>query len=178
MKLHVLIYSFAIMLSLSLYNNGNTGCSNSSNHEGKKEKDSKQIHSKQSNQELQQPEQDKICTEKDSKKLAKINVDVKKKSDSIHINTPKEGRFLAIVERYNVNVNNTITVRAKIENYPKGILIMSTTDGITEGFIEIPEENLKYSIKTDPDSEITYLMEFVEPDVILTDSVLIPPEKP
>ena len=171
------------MLSLSSYTNNAPGCSDDSTQTGKKENNKNQVRAKQSKstQEVEQSKQDeKYCEESinDSKKLAKIKIDVKQKSDSIHIITPNNGHYLAIVERINVNVNSTVSVRAKIENYPRGVLIMSTYENHTEGIIEIPEKNLKYHIKTDTDNGITYLMEFVEPDLILTDTVLVPPEKP
>lgn len=52
----------------------------------------------------------------------------------------------AAVDRVSANINGTVTVRARIDGYPYGYLLVSTTDGNSLGSIRIPEKGAKYRI--------------------------------
>jgi len=84
--------------------------------------------------------------------------------------------YIATVDRISKNVNNTISVRARIKDYPAAFLLMSSTEGATEGVVRIPEKKLNFQIKSDAPASIIYLTELFEDDEIKTDILLQPPE--
>jgi len=100
------------------------------------------------------------------------------KHDSVIVFLKDKTEFIALVERHSVDVNNTITIRAKFVDYPMGYITMSVNDGVALGMINIPEKNIKYRIKTDTETGIIYYDKPDDADVIERDSVLIPPERP
>jgi hypothetical protein len=98
--------------------------------------------------------------------------------DTIQIFISKDESYLAKVDRINRNVNNTISVRAKINEFPAAFLLMSFTNGRTEGVVKIPERNFIYQIKSDILSDIMYLTEINEYNDIEAELFIQSPEKP
>lgn len=121
---------------------------------------------------------DKTMTIRDSVRLTESLLKTWQEQDTIHIIIPDEEQLVAYIEKFSINIHNTISVRARFVNYPSGYMIITSTDGITGGTIKIPEKNMNYRIKTDPIDRMIYIEEFVNKDIIEIDTVLIPPEGP
>ncbi|MFZ6665065.1 M12 family metallo-peptidase, partial [Peijinzhouia sedimentorum] len=56
--------------------------------------------------------------------------------------------FIVIIDKISTNVNNTTTVRARFQMYSMGYLLLSTTNGLSTGIIQIPELNQEYNFFT------------------------------
>ncbi len=67
--------------------------------------------------------------------------------------------YTAKVDRVGTNVNGTVTVRARIDGYSLGHLIITTTESQTLGIIHIPETYERYHIQMDTHTGIHYLLE-------------------
>jgi len=79
--------------------------------------------------------------------------------DKITLNLFRDVSYAATVDRVNLNVNGTYAVRARIDDYPLGYLIVSTTDGVSLGLIQVPETGEYYKIETDLLDQRDYLIE-------------------
>jgi hypothetical protein len=77
--------------------------------------------------------------------------------DKVTINLFDDDSYSSTIDRINKNINGTVTIRARINDYPLGFLLLSTTDGLSLGTIWIPEKNERYSIKTSSKTGLTYL---------------------
>jgi hypothetical protein len=83
-----------------------------------------------------------------------------------------------VIEKIQSNVNNTKTIRGRAEEYPQGILLLSSTEGESFGFLRIPEIGIDYRLKSNPQSGFIYVLKQKHYDVIERDSVVVPPQKP
>ena len=86
-----------------------------------------------------------------------LSVDACNVGDKLTINLFDDDSYSSTIDRINKNINGTVTIRARIDDYPLGFLLLSTTDGLSLGSIWIPEKNERYSIKTSSKTGITYL---------------------
>ncbi len=100
------------------------------------------------------------------------------KLDTIIVQISKDESYFAIVDRINRNVNNTISVRAKFNEFSSAFLLLSSTNGNTEGVVKIPERNIIFQIKSDILSDIVYLTEVNEENEIEDEIFIHSPEKP
>ncbi len=103
--------------------------------------------------------------------------DIAESGDRVILDLFSDSRYTAIIDRTSVNINGTLAIRARIEGYEHGYLIISTTEGRSLGEIEIPERGEHYIITGNPETMTHYLMEI---DMRFMDKlesmpVLIPP---
>jgi hypothetical protein len=99
------------------------------------------------------------------------------KGDLITLNLFDDKIYTARIDRISTNINGTVTVRGRIDHYPMGYLLISTTSNESLASIRIPEENRQYCIVNIPSDNAHYLFE-LDADGIeaLEDSPsLIPP---
>ncbi|GEM_PF-5797244 len=176
MKLWLISFFMILTFGFSFSDNNNFGCSNGLN-------DQKENNDKAEIIDKQEKGGDFICDDqkliiRDSIKLSKELLKTQKEKDSFCVYISDTLYYNAIIESFNIDVNRTISIRAKFPKYPLGYMIMAFSDGITSGMIKIPEEDISYIIKTNASNKMIYLEEFVDPDEIGIDSVLIPPENP
>jgi len=82
------------------------------------------------------------------------------------------------IDKAESDVNNTKTIRGRTEGYPQGILLLSSSDGVSFGFLRIPELGHDYRLKNNPQSGFIYVLKQKHYDIIERDSVLLPPPKP
>ncbi|MCB5230127.1 MAG: T9SS type A sorting domain-containing protein [Candidatus Cloacimonas sp.] len=81
------------------------------------------------------------------------------KGDRVKLNLFEETDFYAVVDRVNLNVNGSYTIRGRIEGYDFGSLMISTTDERTLCVIDIPEKGKEYEISFDSSSRSHQLYE-------------------
>lgn len=86
--------------------------------------------------------------------------------------------YTARIDRTDVNVNGTLTVRGRIEGHPFGYVLISTSDQRSLGSIRVPERGEHYIIQSEPAAYTHYL---IEPLADLRDELqvgppLIPPD--
>lgn len=79
--------------------------------------------------------------------------------DTLDLNLFKETSLKAKIDRVSANVNGTITVRGRIEGYPMGAVLISTTGKRTLGCITIPETGKRYFVQDDPATGVHYALE-------------------
>ena len=101
--------------------------------------------------------------------------------DELILNLFPDASYRATVDRVAVNVHGTITVRARLRDYPLGYVLISTTGDMSLASVRVPELRLEYTIVYDPDSRAHYLLD-ADPSKMdkLEDApaVLPPPPKP
>ena len=104
----------------------------------------------------------------DCESFAGLNV-----SDTLCLAIPEGETYQAVVERYSINVNQTLTLRTSIPDYPSGYFIISVTNCTSSGIFKIPEVALAWRVYADT---VTGVFSFSEVDPsmqIQRDSVLI-----
>ncbi|HPS55703.1 MAG TPA: SUMF1/EgtB/PvdO family nonheme iron enzyme [Sedimentisphaerales bacterium] len=79
--------------------------------------------------------------------------------DVIDLNLFTDVALSASIDRVSTNVNGTVTIRGRIDNYPLGSFIISTTDGNSLASINIPETGQSYRIQKDTLTGSHYLFE-------------------
>ncbi|MHC4467368.1 MAG: GLUG motif-containing protein [Planctomycetota bacterium] len=79
--------------------------------------------------------------------------------DVITLNLFADTVLTAQVDRVSKNVNGTVTVRGRIEDYPQGYIIISTTNNNSLASIRIPETGERYRIQMDTLTGTHYLLE-------------------
>ena len=106
--------------------------------------------------------------------------DVLVPGDVITLNLFADTVLTAQVDRVSENVNGTVTVRGRIEDYPLGYLIISTTNNNSLASIQIPETGERYRIQMDTLTGIHYLLEenTDQLDELEDGPTLIPPTTP
>ncbi|MDW7759794.1 MAG: M12 family metallo-peptidase [Acidobacteriota bacterium] len=85
--------------------------------------------------------------------------------------------YTALIDSTDLNVNGTWTVRGRIEEYPFGYVLISTTGGRSLGAVRIPEKGERYIIQSEPEALTHYLIEPLadHPDEVQVGPPLIPP---
>jgi hypothetical protein len=85
--------------------------------------------------------------------------------------------YTALIDSTDLNVNGTWTVRGRIEGYPFGYVLLSTTGGRSLGAVRIPEKGERYIIQSEPAALTHYLIEPLadHPDEVQVGPPLIPP---
>ncbi len=179
MKFWFANFLILLLFGIIFSDNSKPACSGGFSGSAQNENDKMQFSAKQKHGEKDHPdEDDQRFIIRDSVRLSEKHLKSWQEQDSIYIYIQDDIYLIAIIERYNIDVNKTISIRARFVNYPRGYMIMSSTNGITSGTIQIPEKNMSYRIKTSTEDKLIYIEEFVDKDVIEIDTVLIPPEGP
>ena len=80
-----------------------------------------------------------------------------KVGDKIIVDLFDNESYSTTIDRINIDINGTLTIRARIDDYPLGYMLISYTDDNVLGTISIPEKNERYSIKSFAKTGITIL---------------------
>ncbi len=88
--------------------------------------------------------------------------------------------YAATVDKVTKNINGTVTVRARIDGYPLGYVLISTDNGRSTGTVKIPEENVEYAICFSNLSQSHYLIDIDVDAIEMLEGgdPLIPPIQP
>jgi len=86
--------------------------------------------------------------------------------------------YRATVDRLTTNVNGTFTVRARINGYPYGYLVLSTTGGRTLGEIKVPEQFRRFAIVGEGLDHLLLEMDEALADKLESAPPLVPPTTP
>lgn len=100
------------------------------------------------------------------------------KGDTVFLNLFNNLEYKGMVDRINLNMNGTFSVRVRIEEYPLGYMIISTTGNRSLATIRIPENKEFLMIKSDPVTLQHYLLDIGDDNIRLLESgpPLIPPD--
>ncbi|MFA5293189.1 MAG: M12 family metallo-peptidase [Phycisphaerae bacterium] len=79
--------------------------------------------------------------------------------DTLTLNLFNDKVYTAHIDKVSVNINGTVTVRGRIEGYPLGYVLISTTGDSSLGSVRIPEKDEYYVIQSQPDVQQHYLLE-------------------
>ncbi len=80
-----------------------------------------------------------------------------KKGNILEIELFDEKTYLLDIDRTNINVNGTYSVRGRFKDFEKGYFLLSETNGYINSTISIPEKGKRYNIKSYPDSDFAYI---------------------
>ncbi|MAY83799.1 MAG: hypothetical protein CMP59_06650, partial [Flavobacteriales bacterium] len=80
-------------------------------------------------------------------------------NDKIQLTLFEDKSYLASVDKISIDVNNTLLVRAKLENYEHAYCFISTFEGKTFMVIEIPEEEELYMSRYNHSTKSYHLLE-------------------
>ncbi|MDW7761911.1 MAG: M12 family metallo-peptidase [Acidobacteriota bacterium] len=83
--------------------------------------------------------------------------------------------YRARIDRTDVNVNGTLTIRGRIEGHPLGYVLISTTEGRSLAAVRIPETSERYLIQSEPSSARTHYL--IEPLADLLDVAPVGPSR-
>lgn len=85
-----------------------------------------------------------------------------------------------VIDRTTVNPLGTVSIRGRIDAFPKGYFSLSATDSNSLGFIRIPEKDLEYRVSYDLETEslIAQEMKPAKKDVLPTGIPLSPDRNP
>jgi hypothetical protein len=81
-------------------------------------------------------------------------------NEMVHLNLFDDISLHGKIDRINKNVNGTVSIRARIKEYPLSYFLISTTNGKTLAILSIPEENTFYQIQYVPGIDEHIVMEF------------------
>lgn len=98
------------------------------------------------------------------------------KGDKITFDLFDKMNVSATIDRVNQNINGTLSIRARLDDYPMGYIILSATDGQVTASIRIPELNHRYSLKSHKPSGSTFLkkLDVGEMDILESGPDMIP----
>ena len=68
--------------------------------------------------------------------------------DKIMVDLFDNQSYSTTIDRVDININGSLTIRARFDDYPMGYMLISYTDNNVLGTISIPEKNERYSIKS------------------------------
>ncbi len=104
-------------------------------------------------------------------------MDKVRKDDVLILNLFDDTQYRARIDRVSMNINNTVTIRARINNYALGYIILSTTDDLSMATIKIPENEEFYLVKSDPKTRQHYILDIGdERNYIESGPPQLPPE--
>ena len=86
--------------------------------------------------------------------------------------------YRATVDRLHTNINGTFTLRARIDGYPYGYLLLSTTGGRTLGEVKVPEESRRFTILGEGPGQLLLEMDDTLADELESAPPLVPPSAP
>ncbi len=79
--------------------------------------------------------------------------------DKVTLNLFDDVQYTGSLDRTNININGTYSLRVRLDDYQLGYMLMSTTQERTLAKIRIPENNEFYLIKSDPVTFRHYLLD-------------------
>ena len=82
--------------------------------------------------------------------------------DTLILNLFDDTNYAALIDRISLNVNGTVSIRGRLEAYPFGEVLISTTAGRSLVSIRIPETGEHYIIQSDPNTTTHYLLDLEE----------------
>jgi hypothetical protein len=96
--------------------------------------------------------------------------------DTLQLNLFADANYTAKIDRISKNVNDTTTIRGRIENNPLSYVLISTTGDQSLIEVEIPEKNQQFVIQSDS-SGGNYLIDrsTMTADELIDQPALIPP---
>jgi hypothetical protein len=99
-------------------------------------------------------------------------------NDVLILNLFDDAQYKAGIDRVSENVADTVTIRGRLDSFPSGYIMISSTGGHSMANIQIPEKNLEYIVIYDSGTQAHYLLEIdpLKKDVKKEGPVLIPPE--
>jgi hypothetical protein len=100
-----------------------------------------------------------------------------KNSNTLSLNLFDDTNYEAVIDRTNVNVNGSHTVRVRINDSDYSYMLLSTTANRSLGIINIPAKDIQYKIISCPETNIHYLLEMKISDLDYiegTDDVMYP----
>jgi hypothetical protein len=77
--------------------------------------------------------------------------------DKIMVDLFDNQSYSTTIDRVDININGSFTIRTRFDDYPMGYMLISYTDKNVLGTISIPEKNEQYSIKSFAKTETTIL---------------------
>lgn len=75
------------------------------------------------------------------------------------LNLFDQEEYMTKIDRVNVNVNQTISIRSRFDQYQYAYSVISTSDGKSLISIDIPEKNKYYIVTSDPKTGKHYLLD-------------------
>lgn len=82
-----------------------------------------------------------------------------KEGDLVILDLFGDSLYLAIIDRTNIDINEVISIRARIKDHEGSYLILSIDEGRAAGTIDIPSNQEYYRIFPKPGSNAHYLAE-------------------
>ena len=79
--------------------------------------------------------------------------------DTLRLSLFDDRVYTAVVDRIAVNVNGTVTVRARLHDHPLGYLLISTTGGRSLASIRVPERAERYAVTSAADELAHYVLD-------------------
>ena len=100
-------------------------------------------------------------------------------NDALDLNLFDDARYKASIDRISKSTPGTVGIRGRLESYPAGYVVISSTAGRSLVNIRIPEKNLAYTILFDPGTQAHYLLEIdpAEKDIKPGGPALTPPDQ-
>ena len=100
-------------------------------------------------------------------------------NDTLELNLFDDVRYTASIDRISKSTPETVSLRGRLESYPSGYVMISSTAGRSLVNIRIPEKNLAYTILFDPGTQAHYLLENdpAEMDIKPGGPALTPPDQ-
>ena len=98
--------------------------------------------------------------------------------DVLSVNLFDDAAYRAVIDRIGKDSKGTLTLRGRLENYPSGYILITSSGGRSLVHVRIPEKNQAYTIFFDPATDSHYLLE-IDPskkDILEEGPALIPPE--
>ena len=86
------------------------------------------------------------------------------KGREFSINLFEDLEFSAVVKRSDVNVNGSVSVTLKLNDFDYAFMLISTTNQRTLANLSVPEENLFFKIISDPHSKKHFVIEIAPDD--------------
>lgn len=86
------------------------------------------------------------------------NQEYYKINDTLLMDLFDDKQYKAFIDKSSVNINGSSSIRARLIDYKYGYCLISTTDGYTHIYIDIPELHERYLLKKHPYSDIMYLL--------------------
>lgn len=85
--------------------------------------------------------------------------DILNKGDILTFNLFGGTGYSAHIDKVSTNINGTTTVRGRIDGFPFGNVIISTSNNNSLGTIQVPEKGEYYIIQSAPDNATHYLLD-------------------
>jgi len=97
--------------------------------------------------------------------------------DELTLDLFADASYVATIDRVSVDIQDTISVRGRLDECPASYILMSTNDGRTLASVRVPYENLHYLVFYEPQTGDHYLAEIdpTKADEVQPAPPLVPP---